>query len=187
MKFLLPILLVGISVATFIMVIDPQYKEAKLIRATIAEYDKALVASSDVRAKKNKLDDDYKRILLIDGGKALPKMRKMIPQRIETIKFILDMSDMARQRGLPLKNLQIGGTDSVAAPGSGRVAAIPRSQPYRTNTFGFSVSTSYEKFLSFLQALEQNLQVMDITSITFVSNDSNIYDFSISGNVYSLE
>jgi hypothetical protein len=168
------------------MVIDPQYKEAKVIRATIAEYDKALVASNDVKTQKNKLDEDYKRILLIDGGKAVPKMRKMIPQRIETIKFILDMSDMSRQRGLLLKNLTISGAGGAATKDS-KVAAIPRSQAYKTNSFSFSVSTSYEKFLSFLQALEQNLQVMDITSITFTSSDSSIYDFSISGNVYSLE
>ena len=184
MKFLLPILLVGIAVVTFIKVIDPQYKEAKLIRATIGEYDKALIASNDVKTKKNKLDDDYKRILLIDGGKALPKMRKMIPQRIETIKFILDMSDMARQRGLPLKNLQISGGGTI---GKDKVVAIPRPQAYKSNTFSFSISTSYEKFLFFLQDLERNLQIMDITSITFMSSDSSIYDFSISGNVYSLE
>ncbi len=186
MKFLLPILLVGVSVATFILVIDSQYKEAKVIRATIGEYNKALDASNDVKTQKNKLDDDYKAIVLLDEGKALPKMKKMIPERIETIKFILDMSDMSRQRGLALKNLQISGGGDASPVGQG-VVALARPQSYKTNTFSFSVSTSYEKFLSFLQALEQNLQVMDITSISFTSSDSNVYDFAISGNVYSQE
>ena len=53
--------------------------------------------------------------------------------------------------------------------------------------FDFKVTSSYEVFVSFLEDLERNLQITDISSITFGVEDNNLYKFQVSGKIYSLE
>lgn len=190
MKAFIPIIFFAVSVGTFFLIIDPQYKEVRALKVKLEQYDRALETSNEVRKEKTALSDENKKIVARNGGADNEKLKKIIPKRVESIKFILDVSNMASKRNLFLRNISISsGPKSVDGKESpkGKVALVTNSKPYNTTNFAFSVSTSYDNFLNFLGDIQKNLEIMDITSVSFKTSDSNIYDFALSGNVYSVE
>ena len=54
-------------------------------------------------------------------------------------------------------------------------------------TLGFSVSGSYENLQAFLADLAKSLRLVDVTSVTFSSNDRNVYDYNIELQTYWLK
>ena len=63
----------------------------------------------------------------------------------------------------------------------------PDNSPYGTMTLKFTVNSSYGNFINFLQDLENNLRLLDITEISFNTTDSGFYDFNVSFNTYWLK
>ncbi len=187
MRLIFPILLLAASVAGFFMFIDPQYKEVQALKEQIVQYDSALQASNDVKKQKTILAEEDKKIINRNGGVDEDRLKKILPRRVDTIKFILDVNNLARTQNVFLKNLMIGSDTKSSSETSAKANLAARQGGFKSTTFSFSVSTSYEAFLSLLRALERNLEVMDINSISFHTSDTNIYDFSMSGTVYSFE
>lgn len=197
MKLLFPIILLGVSAATFFLFIDKTFREVEGLRQDKAKYDSALSDSNTVKMKKDELESakrDAESVKTADGKRAVDKLEVMLPDRIDNIQFILNINEMAFDKKLILKNISMGagGKSDVASANPKDQKARARAaaggvQTLAKTSFSFSFSTTYDNFLAFLGKIERSLMVMDITSISFKSSDSNVYDFSLSGVLYSLK
>ena len=190
MNFILPLILILTSVGIFFGYVDPNYKGTgslvetdlstygiKQLNDEYAKYDVALVNSTKVVQSRKTLTDKNNQITEADKA----KLAKAVPDNIDNVKLVLEISSIADSRNLSLKNISIGGgvktTDSIG----------PDSTPYGTLTLKFSVNATYDNFINLMKDLEQNLRIIDITDVSFTSTDTGFYDFSVSLNTYWLK
>jgi Tfp pilus assembly protein PilO len=169
------------SVGIFFGFIDPQYKGLKDIREESAYY-------SGVLSKMRELEQV--RDNLLKAKKSIPaaevaKLEKLLPDEVDTVRLVMDMNSIAALHNLSVRSLGLanGGAPVTKAT----AAAGPEAAGTQTLEFSFSVTTTYEEFLSFLQDLERSLRVIDIMSIGLGSKGDDKYDFSVRARLYWLK
>jgi Tfp pilus assembly protein PilO len=190
MNFILPLILILSSIGIFFGYVDTTYKgggsfvEGKIETYSIKKlkgeyeiYQKALYDANEVKQRFNDLTGQKNSIPKQDKE----KLEKLLPDNVDNIKLIVEFNEIAQKRRLSLKNMSVVGfaksTDTIG----------PDKTPYGVLSLKFSVNTTYETFLSFVDDLERNLRLVDITDISFTSSDTGFYDFNVSLNTYWLK
>ncbi|MGB8815643.1 MAG: type 4a pilus biogenesis protein PilO [Minisyncoccia bacterium] len=190
MNFILPIILSLLSVGVFFGYVNPNYKGnagyiegdystygVTQLRVESAKYQASLDGSQKVLNKRKELTD--KRNVISDSNKS--RLTVLLPDNIDNLKLILEISNIASQRNLSLKNLSVGSTVKKSD------AVGPDSTPYGTVSLSFAVNATYDNFLAFLRDLEDNLRIIDVSSISFNASDNGFYDFNFTINTYWLK
>jgi Tfp pilus assembly protein PilO len=178
MRFIIPIILLIISIASFVMFTNPSYGRIKTLRAQNAQYSEALANSRKLQEERDALGLKYNSI----PPASLSRLTKMLPDTADNIRLIIDIQRIAQTYGLTLSSIKYDAkqTGVVSAKGTavpttpaintaGDLAAA--SADYGTFSLEFGVLSTYENFLKFSADLESSLRLVDIQSVTF-SNDS---------------
>lgn len=190
MNLIAPIIFFLASIGIFFMYVDPNYKGRadfiesdyntygiKQLQIEKVQYDNTANNSNKVTEKRDSLIEKKNSILTEDQD----KLQKLLPDNIDNVKLILEVNDIAEKRSLTIRNIAIGGnTKKTEEIG-------PDNSAYGTVSLKFSVLSSYDNFLNFLDDLENNLRLVDITDISFNSTDNGFYEFSFSLNTYWLK
>lgn len=190
MNFILPIILILSSVGVFFGYVDPNYKsginggpdysaaDIVFLRGELAKYEDVLNSSTRIIsqrdvliAKRNTITNDDTR-----------RLEKLLPSNIDNIRLILEISKIAEGRNLVVRNILVGDVAKTTSDTIGE-----NNTPYGILSLKFTVNSSYNNFLNFLQDLENNLRLLDITDISFTATDSGFYDFNVSLNTYWLK
>lgn len=175
MRFILPIILIGISVTLFFMFTNPLYNEIALLRTQAASYDEALKNSKALENERDKLTAKDNSINPDDKI----KLQKLLPENIDNIRLILEIGEIAAPYGMTLKDVKYSAkTDEETAKGAvsgtegivqgGGIVQSPQKD-YGVWDLEFSTTGSYNNFLNFTKNLESNLRIVDISSIQFSS------------------
>ena len=187
MNFITPIILIIISIGTFFMYIDPNYRGQNLsgdnrsvqsLQAEEGEYQAALNNTTAIRAKRDALITKRSNI----DPNNLSRLEQLLPDNIDNIKLVIDMNQIAKNHTLTVKNIKLD-TNVKANPNQ---LGADQSK-YGTVGLSFTVSSSYDNFQSFLADLEKSLRLVEVTSLAVSSNDSGIYDFSVGLKTYWLK
>ncbi len=189
MNFLFPIILIITSIGLFFGYIDPNYKGTGAtgdyttmgiipLRAELAKYQDIAKSSNSIVSERDNLVKKKNTISNDDQA----RLERLLPSNIDNIRLIIEISQIAANRGLVAKNISVS---SNAKPATAAIG--PNDSLYGTLTMNFTVNASYSNFLNFLSDLENNLRLVDITNITFGSSDSGFYDFSVTLNTYWLK
>jgi len=117
-----------------------------------------------MRFSKNRADD-------INKFSAIVPSRKSVPELVSSIQAL------ASQNGLQLTGLSLGSDASRT------------KDSYEVQSIDLGLSGYYPSFKSFLNALESNLRVIDITTIDAnpATENSPIISFRIKANAYYLK
>jgi Tfp pilus assembly protein PilO len=189
-----PLILIGISVAVFLIFVNPMYKEVSSLRTEINSYNEALNNSNVLDNERDKLTKKYNAIDPAD----LDKLQKLLPDNVDNIRLILEIEKLASPYGMVLKDIRYNtqkkeeGTNTNTLQGGQSVSSVGGSD-FGVWTLEFSTEGSYKNFLSFLKDLESNLRVVDIASIQFSStNDitkgtSESYKYAFKINTYWMK
>jgi len=192
MRFIVPLLLIGISIAGFFVFISPKYEEVVALKAQVAAYDKALNNSKSLEDERDKLIKKSNDISKINKE----KIEKMLPDSIDNIRLILEIEELASVYGMYLKDVRYDdekkaeeGTPQVVQAG---VVDESANQDYGIWNLEFTTEGSYSNFINFTRDIEKNLRLVDISSVQFssitapssksatsVSTDNYIYTFKI--------
>lgn len=182
-RFVMPVILIAISIAVFFLFTNPIYNEISVLPAQIASYDEAL---NNSKALENERDKLTAKLNVINPDNLI-KLSKLLPENVDNIRLILEIEKIATPYGMVLKDVKYNTTDTTAsdkaapaapaAPATtaevqGGGALIPLSQDYGIFDLEFSVTAPYNNFINFTKDLESNLRIVDIVSITF-SSDTN--------------
>lgn len=183
-RFIVPILLLVVSVGTFLLYIDPAYGDIKSLRTDSASYDEALNNSKILQSIRGELSDKYKNFPATD----LDRLKKLLPDNVDNIRLILQIQRIAAPYGMTLKNVKFDVVAPVQTQAGfatgGAVASAPKKN-YEGFDLEFSTEGSYTNFTAFLQDLEKSLRIVDVNSISFTSStatpgsDIYKYDFKI--------
>jgi len=190
MNFILPLILILSSIGIFFGYVDPNYKGS----GTVVENDLTTYGIKQLQAEYEKYQDTSNNSTKVVQNREVltaknnniketdkSKLVKMLPDNIDNVKLILEITDIASKRNLSLKGISINSSTKTSdAIGSDNT-------PYGTLGLKFSVNTTYENFLNLLNDLETNLRLIDVTDISFSSSETDFYDFNVSLNTYWLK
>lgn len=193
LRFIVPIILIGVSIATFFTFTNPLFKDINLLRAEVAAYDQALNNSKTLENERDKLTQKYNSI----GGENLNKLQKFLPESVDNIRLILEIEKLAIPYGMALKDVKydaIQKESSKNSPGiiSGGIATAETRKDYGIWNLEFSTEGSYNNFIHFIKDIENNLRIVDIASLSFTSSSgsnfsSDVYKFNLKIKTYWLK
>ena len=174
MKFLTPLLFIALAIFVFYWYVSPDYDEVKAYRVELDKNVQALDRVKTASATWNTLVNKEMSISPAD----MDKLTKMLPdERADVIQLILEITNVASKYNAKISNVNV-------TPSS---ADTTQSQ-FGVQPIGFSVSLSYDNFLSFMKDLEKTLKLFDTTSVSFQPSDkSSTYDYSVNLKTYWLK
>lgn len=186
-KFILPIILIGVSIAGFFIFTNPFYKDISFKRDQVASYNKALDNSKELESERDKLTQKFNSI----DPENMSKIKKLLPDNVDNIRLILEIEKIALPYGMVLKDVKYdaikedettSGTTKNATP----IAVTPQepnasasNKDYGVWSLEFSTQGTYSNFINLVKDLENNLRIVDISTIGFSSNSTPGLDPSL--------
>ena len=125
-RFVIPIILIGISVATFFTFTDPIYSEISALQEKKTSYDEALTNSKALENERDKLTQKFNSI----SGENLEKLEKLLPENVDNIRLILEIEQIAAPYGMALKDVRYNTTKNDALAQNGEIqGGLTESSP----------------------------------------------------------
>ncbi|MCX6753259.1 MAG: type 4a pilus biogenesis protein PilO [Candidatus Nomurabacteria bacterium] len=200
MRFLLPIILIAISISGFFMFLNPTYTEIKSLQTKIESYNTALSNSKSLENQRDKLASKYNSI----DTQNLDKLTTLLPDSVDNIRLILEIEKIATPYGMALKDVKynpIVADPTVNSANKKLLKNTATKKDYGSWDLEFSTSGTYDDFISFSKDLEKNLRIVDISSVDFsadnnsssgtgmllATNSSSIYKFNFKIRTYWLK
>jgi Tfp pilus assembly protein PilO len=167
MRFILPTILVVAAIGLFSLYTNPTYQGLKAQQTQVAAYDDALNKSQELKGLRDKLASARNAFSPDDEQKLV----RLLPDQVDNIRLIIDINNIAARHGLSLSNVALGDVSNSSSKTSA-LAVGPSGDPVGSVSLGFSVSASYDDFLSFLQDVEHSLRILDIEKLAFSAGAS---------------
>lgn len=185
MKIITQILFIGAAISAFVWYINPTYANIQEKQASYQKLTDANLKAMELRAKREQLMSDRKKISPVQ----LENISKFLPDGVENVKLIIDIQNISRRvLSQDIKGARVMGSASkTGAVGNGGSNVGPDGKKYGTISLNFGVTTTYDQFIVFLQSLENNLRLVDVSEISFSASDTDKYDFNITLQTYWLK
>jgi len=167
------------AIAGFFMWTSPRYDALKLRINDYQQITEANSKAAALRVVRQQLTDARKSI----PEKSVDKLTAMLPDSVENVGLIIDIDNIATKYGMRIRDTKVSDAEAKSA-GS---AVGPNAKKYGTISLSFGVTTSYENFQAFLQELENNVRLVDVTNLTFSAGQADTYDFTLTIQTYWLK
>ena len=195
-RYLSSFILIGLSVAMFLLFTDSLYSDIQNLKIEQSNYDQASTNSQALENERDKLTSEYSKI----SPENLERIKKLLPDSVDNIRLILEIEKIAQPYGMALKdvkynaNLEKEETEGGAIT-SGASGDDSSNRNYGSWELSFSTSANYSNFLNFMRDLENNLRIVDISSIEFSSaaatiggsSASEVYKYTFNIKTYWLK
>ena len=206
MRFLLPIIFIVVAIAVFMGVISPIYANIQDLTLQAESYNEALSNSKRLQARRDELTKTYNQF----SRESVDALEIMIPDSVDNIGLIQEIQRMALRLGIVIKNVnfdpnQVQLEDGEFEEGTQNTATVQQNQNlprrgaveenglYDTFLLEFTIEGSYQDFVAFLEELEMNLRIVDISNINFTAASldaqgsvSDVYDYTFTTKTYRL-
>jgi len=169
-KYILPSILIIVAITGFFMFINPYYNDISAYKTQIASYNEALDNSKALEAQRDLLTQKYSSF----DPNNLSRLQKLLPDNVDNIRLILEIENIASPYGMVLKDVRYDATDTTTTPQTTATGVAQKGKVSSGNNFGvwnleFSTQGTYDNFIKFVKDLENNLRIVDISSIQFSS------------------
>ncbi len=165
MNLVFPIILIAISVGTFLTYIDPHYQGIKELQKTKVAFQEKFDKADEINEKKQKLNDQYTAISSSD----LTKINKFIPDHVNNIELIVDIDRIAKKnniRNMSDITLIRDASKSVKKGVDVGKIKIKEDTNYSSVVLSFSFVSNYQNFQKFLDDLHKSLRLVDIVDLS---------------------
>jgi Tfp pilus assembly protein PilO len=175
-QFILTILLIAAAGGVFFGYTNDKLSEIEDLQAEKVELDKAVEKMRELNEVRDVILEKRAAISRED----IERLGKALPDNVDNVKLVNDLDGIAEEYGMSIRNAKV--TFEKDATGD----IVVEEKKYSTVIVEFSVSGSYQTFLSFLNKLERSLRVVDVTKISFSSVDTDFYEYTIQLKTYWL-
>lgn len=194
MKFILPIILIVIAAGLFFWLTDPILNSPLAANPTTGALGGGVFSLLSERrdlntalANSRRLQEDSRDLVAkFNNLSELDKLRinKLLPDHIDNVQLVIDINSIADKYGMTIKNVKIKTEDDVSLRANRR--------PVSTNSekvayLSFSVTGTYSQLRNLLTDLARSLRLVDITQLSFIAGDQDLYQFNIELKTYWLE
>jgi Tfp pilus assembly protein PilO len=196
MKFIeiliLPIAMIGI-IAALLWFAHPTYSEIKNITQEIEVKEDTLEKKQRLVADIEKLVNQYEDI----KGR-VNKVFYALPNEAEIPNVLVQLESLASENGMIFESLKFSkvrqsvqnktASESSAASSSEVADQQNVVEQIKSVSIDINLTGSYENFKDYLKSLENNIRIMDITSISFSSSSGSSEEGEVSDNFsYSVQ
>lgn len=145
-------------VICFIVFIVPDYKVLNGLKTEVAALEQNIEVVKSLELSRETLDKQRLSISQAD----IQKLEKIVPSSPDNIRLIIQLDEIAKRNGLTMiKDVEYEARAAELAPG--QVEDNPTE--YRSYNVSFNTSGQYNQFVSFLQEVEKNMRLVDITTL----------------------
>jgi hypothetical protein len=177
MNIIVSVIFLIASLGIFFGYIDPTYTNAESLSSELGQYENALSNSKQLLSQRDKLISKLNTFNQSDVN----RLQTLIPDSVDSVSLIIELNSIASQFGMRIRNF------TQTAPSQGGALGVAVT-PYGTLPLTFTTTASFETFVAFLKAIENDLRLIDVTNITFSSASGNsVYDFTVTVNSYWLK
>lgn len=171
MRFIIPVILILISVAGFFQFSKPFFNDVNVSRAEVASLNEALSNSKAIESERDKLVMKFNSMSPED----LKKLEVLMPNNVDNIRLILEIEKIASPYGMALKDVKYN-TEEKDTKEKTNGAKILKQASEVNRGYGdwdleFSTEGSYSNFTNFIKDLEKNLRIVDVLSVEFSSTE----------------
>ncbi len=195
----LALILIILAVGIYFTFTNGQITSIRAIQVANGQYASAISNAEQLIKDRDKVLKQYNNISEDDRV----KLEKMLPESVDNIRLVIDLNNVAIRHGFTLKDIRarLTGTsdkasgsssnNNTSSSGSSSKSKTSKSSVISNSTLDsitvtFSVSAPYLEFISFMQDLESNLRLMDISSLSVGADDTGNYDFKVELKTYWL-
>lgn len=182
MKNIISIIVTIISIATFVLVVQPQYNEIKSMQIQETELEDVLDNARRLQSLRDDLLEKRKEIPNSD----IRRLEKLIPESADNVKLILEFQQIAERYNLEIKAASATKEDE---DGNTQQTFDIETQDYGIITLDFSLSGGYTEGIAFLKDIEKNLRITDIRAFTInpPGGTDTSYGYELSIDTYWLK
>lgn len=177
-------MMILVSAGLIYTVILPQYHNVQAHRAEFNQYKSILANVSELTAKRDELLIKYQAI----PKEEIDRLDKVLPDRVDTVKFALDLDKVGSKYGITLKSLKVSpvsnSDDSSEIDLSSASTSAPSS--FETTTIEFSFVSTYDSFDKFMADIGKSLRIMNIQKLSFTSTEDDLQEFKVTVETYWL-
>lgn len=166
-RFIFNFILIIASVSLFFIPslgISAKYNEIKNTKAEIDQYRTMNTNAEQLTKQRDELDQRYNSF----SDEEKTKILHFLPDNIDSVRYILEVEDIARKFGMPIKDVKFS-TNSSVTEGDTVIGAVEK--PYGVFSFEFTTEGPLDKYIQLLQEIEKNLRMMDIKTLSFGAED----------------
>ncbi len=184
-KITTAVVVILVIILAFFIFINPKYKEARSIGVLDLEAKKKeLAAKSNELSELKELENDYQGL----NQAQLKEVEKILPRGVDFANLVGQIEALARDSNLTLDNIsvteggvwgQTGESPADETETSSKKTTGASSDIYLLNvSVNFSGGGTYEHFKLFLDNLENNLRILDLSSVSFTP-DTQSYTLNL--------
>ena len=182
MKNIIPIIVTLISIAAFVLVVQPQYAAIKEMQVQGTELEDVLDNARKLQALRDDLLERRQAITSSD----IRRLEKLIPESADNVKLILEFEQIANRY-----NLSIEAASATKEEDGQAVQTFDvETKDYGIITLDFTINGGYDEMISFLKDVEKNLRITDIRSLTITPPGGDLsaqYSYAITVDTYWLK
>lgn len=156
-------------------------KSIKELRQERAQYLDALGKTREIELARTGLLTRYNAIAEEDRE----KLRKLVPDHIDSVRLILELTNLAEQHRMTLRNFHLMAKDVGAGDLAAQVIG-PTETRFKAVTLSFSTTATYENFREFVKNLEESLRVVDISDVSVRAESGEEYEYGVTIRTYHL-
>lgn len=172
-----------IAVAVFWVWTKPYLAETRKLVGEKKFFVSALADSKELQKTRDEMLNKFNMI----SPDNLLSLKKMIPENANETRLMVEVANIAQANGVLVEQLIVNKAESKSESrnidfSEERTVKIT---DYKKIEIDMTLSSSYGAFHTFIDDLQDNLRLMDISSINFSSGDSaGIYSFNIKATTY---
>jgi len=176
------ILILGFLVSVLFLDI-PMVQEVLNINKEAKYQQELLAQKTDFIRTVEKLMEKYK-----NNQEILQKLDSILPNNKDIPNLLVQIEALANDSGIVFNDMAISAAEEKASSKAQEVRTGEVSQGnlptgYSAVSISLKLSASYESFKSFLRAVENNLRLVDVDSISFSNQakeeGNNVFDFEM--------
>ena len=187
MRLILVVIFLAATGFLFFGMIQPAYTTTKELQAQDAEFDAALARVNELKEVRERLTTKYNSFspALID------RLFKFLPDTVDQVRLILDVSDIASAHNLQFDDVSVEKREEATGGRGNSVVAEEESDTgYASVSLSFSMTGSYDNFVTFMSDLERSLRLVDVQELTITDSgeeDEDILSFEVAVLTYWLK
>ncbi len=181
-------ILIVLAIGIYFTVTQSVMDQAGQVQVINTQYQAAIESANKSIVALNQVISSYNNISQNDRD----RLDKIVPNSVDNIRLIIDLNGVALKHGFSLQKIKTSVPDSAGTkqnPGQAVATANQSSNPgpkLDTVNIGFEVSAPYIQFKGFMQDLEADLRLLDVTSLSMAATDSGVYTYKVSLKTYWL-
>lgn len=177
LSLLLSAALLLVSLVFYATLIRPEYQTAQELRAELASRSVLLVDQSSTIAQVERLISEYQSVSRLEDNFSLA-----LPEEEQVSSLLAQFNAFSQISGLTIQSVNFTYLALKPAP-----TKLSFSRGYGTLRLDLKLLGSYNGFKRFLQALETNIRVMDVSGLrveTAGRSDQDLFVYTLSVDTY---